>query len=209
MDIEIEKYILDNSSPEDDVLNELYRKTYTSVLNPNMISGHIQGKLLEMITGMIRPEMALEIGTYTGYSAISIARGLPEGAKLHTIEINDELADISGEYIRKAGLEDKIICHSGDALIIMKELNLSFDFIFIDADKRQYPEYYKTSVDILNKGGYILADNVLWGGKVVDRRVKDPMTEGIREFNRMVKADNSTENIIISVRDGLMLIRKH
>lgn len=209
MDIDIEKYILENSSPEDDLLNELYRKTYTSVLNPNMISGHIQGKLLEMMTGMIRPEKALEIGTYTGYSAISIARGLAEGAKLHTIEINDELEDISNEYIRKAGLENKIICHSGDALVIMKKLNLLFDFIFIDGDKRQYPEYYKTSLDILNKGGYILADNVLWSGKVIDHRVKDPMTEGIRDFNRMVKADNSTENIIIPARDGLMLIRKH
>jgi caffeoyl-CoA O-methyltransferase len=209
MDIDIEKYIIDNSSPEDDLLNELYRKTYTSVLNPNMISGHIQGKLLEMITGMIRPETALEIGTYTGYSAISIARGLPEGAKLHTIEINDELADISGEYIKKAGLEDRIIFHSGDALVIMEKLNLCFDFIFIDGDKRQYPEYYKTAVDILNNGGYILADNVLWDGKVIDHRVKDPMTEGIREFNRMVKADNSTENIIIPARDGFMLIRKY
>ncbi|MFO7755474.1 MAG: O-methyltransferase [Bacteroidales bacterium] len=209
MDIDTEKYILDNSSPEDALLNELYRKTYTSVINPNMISGHIQGKLLEMITGMIRPETALEIGTYTGYSAISIARGLPEGSKLHTIEINDELADISGEYIKKAGLEDGIICHSGDALVIMKELKIFFDFIFIDGDKRQYPAYYKTSLDILNKGGYILADNVLWDGKVLDQRVKDPMTEGIRKFNRMVKADNSTENIIIPAMDGFMLVRKY
>lgn len=209
MNIDIEKYILDNSSQEDALLNELYRKTYTSVLNPNMISGHIQGKMLEMITAMIRPGTALEIGTYTGYSAISIARGLPEGAKLHTIEINDELADISGEYIKRAGLESRIICHSGDALVIMKKLNLLFDFIFIDGDKRQYPGYYKTSLEILNKGGYILADNALWNGKVADTRVKDPMTEGIRNFNRMVTADKSTENIIIPARDGLMLIRKY
>ncbi|MEA1885734.1 MAG: O-methyltransferase [Bacteroidota bacterium] len=209
MDIDIEKYILEISSPEDDILNELYRRTHTSVLNPNMISGHIQGKLLEMIVRMVRPSLVLEIGTYTGYSAISMARGLPNGAVLHTIEINDELEDICRKYIRKAGLEEKIVLHTGDALDIMKDLNLSFDLIFIDGDKRQYPQYYKLAVEMLPKGGYILADNVLWDGKVVDPSDNDPMTKGIRKFNRLVKEDQRVEKIIIPARDGLMIIRKY
>ncbi len=209
MDIDIEKYILEITSPEDEILNELYRKTYTSVLNPNMISGHIQGKLLEMIVRMIRPSLVLEIGTYTGYSAISMARALSQDAMLHTIEINDELAEISREYVRKAGMEDKIVFHTGDALDIMKELELSFDLIFIDGDKRQYPQYYKLSFEKLKKNGYILADNVLWDGKVADPTKNDPMTNGIRRFNQVVKEDQRVEKILIPARDGLMIIRKH
>ena len=209
MDIDIEKYILEISTPEDEVLNELYRKTYTSVLNPNMISGHIQGKLLEMLVRMIRPSLVLEVGTYTGYSAISMARALPENGMLHSIEINDELADISSEYVRKAGLKDKIVLHTGDALDIMKEMNLLFDLIYIDGDKRQYPQYYELAVERLNKNGYILVDNVLWGGKVVDPGNDDPMTEGIRRFNQMVKEDQHVEKIIIPALDGLMIIRKY
>lgn len=209
MDIDIEKYILEISSPEDDVLHELYRKTHTSLINPHMISGHLQGKLLEMIVRMIRPSLVLEIGTYTGYSAISMARGLPGGAMLHTIEINDELEDICREYFRKAGLEDKIVLHTGDALEVMKELKLSFDLIFIDGDKRQYPQYYELAIDMLNKNSYILADNVLWDGKVVDPADNDSMTQGIRDFNRMVKEDRRVEKIIIPARDGLMIVRKY
>lgn len=209
MDIDIEKYILEISSPEDEILNELYRKTHTSVLNPNMISGHIQGKLLEMIVRMIRPSLVLEIGTYTGYSAISMARALSQDAMLHTIEINDELVEISREYVRKTGLEDKIVLHTGDALDIMKELELSFDLIFIDGDKRQYPQYYKLSFEKLKKNGYILVDNVLWDGKVADPTKNDPMTNGIRRFNQVVKEDQRIEKIIIPARDGLMIIRKH
>jgi len=209
MDIDIEKYILEITSPEDEILNELYRKTHTSVLNPNMISGHIQGKLLDMIVRMIRPSLVLEIGTYTGYSAISMARALSQDAMLHTIEINDELVEISREYVRKAGLEDKIVLHTGDALDIMKELELSFDLIFIDGDKRQYPQYYKLSFEKLKKNGYILVDNVLWDGKVADPTKDDPMTNGIRRFNQVVKEDQRIEKIIIPARDGLMIIRKH
>ncbi|MBS0011744.1 MAG: O-methyltransferase [Bacteroidales bacterium] len=208
METDMEKYILEHSSPEDEILSELYRKTYTSVLNPHMISGHIQGKLLEMLVSMIKPALVLEIGTYTGYSAISMARALPEGAMLHTIEINDELEDMCREYIAKAGMENKIVLHLGDALKLMKKLNISFDLIFIDGDKRQYPEYYSLAFNMLNENGYILVDNVLWGGKVTDPQWTDPMTLGIRRFNRMVKEDQRTEKIIIPVRDGLMIIRK-
>lgn len=209
MDIDIEKYILDISTPEDNVLNELYRKTHTSVLNPNMISGHIQGKLLEMLVRMIKPSLVLEIGTYTGYSAISMARALPQNGMLHSIEINDELADISREYVLKDGLEDKIVLHTGDALDIMKGMNLSFDLIYIDGDKRQYPQYYELALERLNNNGYILVDNVLWDGKVVDPRKDDPMTRGIRMFNQMVKEDQHVEKIIIPAMDGLMIIRKY
>jgi len=209
MDIDIEKYILEISTPEDEILNELYRKTYTSVLNPNMISGHIQGKLLEMLVRMIRPSLVLEIGTYTGYSAISMARALPENGKLHSIEINDELADISSEYVQKAGLEDVIVLHTGDALDIMKEMKLLFDLIYIDGDKRQYPQYYELALDRLKRNGYILVDNVLWDGKVVDHGKNDPMTEGIQRFNQMVKEDQHVEKIIIPAMDGLMIIRKY
>lgn len=209
MDIDIEKYILDISTPEDKVLNELYRKTHTSVLNPNMISGHIQGKLLEMLVRMIKPSLVLEIGTYTGYSAISMARALPQNGMLHSIEINDELADISREYVLKDGLEDKIVLHTGDALDIMKGMNLSFDLIYIDGDKRQYPQYYELALERLNNNGYILVDNVLWDGKVVDPRKDDPMTRGIRMFNQMVKEDQHVEKIIIPAMDGLMIIRKY
>ena len=209
MDIDIEKYILYISTPEDKVLNELYRKTYTSVLNPNMISGHIQGKLLEMLVRMIKPSLVLEIGTYTGYSAISMARALPQDGILHSIEINDELADISRQYVLKSGLEDKIVLHTGDALDIMKEMNLSFDLIYIDGDKRQYPQYYELALERLNNNGYILVDNVLWDGKVVDPGKDDPMTKGIRMFNQMVKEDQHVEKIIIPAMDGLMIIRKY
>ncbi|HDR68612.1 MAG TPA: O-methyltransferase [Bacteroidaceae bacterium] len=208
METDMEKYILEHSSPEDEILSELNRKTYTSVLNPHMISGHIQGKLLEMLVSMIKPALVLEIGTYTGYSAISMARTLPAGAMLHTIEINDELEDMCREYIAKAGMENKIVLHMGDALKLMKKLNILFDLIFIDGDKRQYPEYYSLAFNMLNKKGYILVDNVLWGGKVTDPKQTDPMTLGIRRFNRMVKEDQRIEKIIIPLRDGLMLIRK-
>lgn len=209
MDIDIEKYILEICTPEDGILNELYRKTHTSVINPNMISGHIQGKLLEILVRMIRPSLVLEIGTYTGYSAISMARALPHGAMLHTIEINDEMVDICREYVIKAGLEDKIIMHTGDALDIMEELNFSFDLIYIDGDKRQYPQYYELSYERLNKNGYIVIDNVLWDGKVIDPGKNDAMTEGIRMFNQMVKEDQRVEKIIIPAMDGLMVIRKY
>ncbi|MDT8401429.1 MAG: O-methyltransferase [Bacteroidales bacterium] len=208
MEIDIEKYILEISSPEDEILNELYRQTHNSVINPNMISGHIQGKFLEMLVSMIRPATMLEIGTYTGYSAISMARALPEGGILHTIEINDELEDICREYISRSGLQNKIVLHTGDALEILKKLDLSFDLIFIDGDKRQYPEYYGLAIKKLNQNGYIIADNVLWDGKVTDPSQNDPMTEGIRKFNRLVKEDQDIEKIIIPARDGLMIIRR-
>lgn len=208
MDIDSEKYIINISSPEDELLNKLYRRTHASYINPNMISGHLQGKFLEMLVRMLKPVLVLEIGTYTGYSAISMARALPDGAMLHTIEINDELEDICREYFARAGLQDKITLHIGDAREILKKLDLSFDLIFIDGDKRQYSEYYRLAINRLASDGFIVADNVLWDGKVCNPSQNDPMTEGIRRFNRLVKEDQLIEKIIIPARDGLMIIRK-
>jgi len=208
MNRDLDKYIHDHISPQGELLEELYRKTYTSVINPNMVSGHLQGKVLEMIISMIRPLLVLEIGTYTGYSAISMAAAMAEGSELHTIEVNDELYELSSSYIKKAGLNDKIVMHTGDAKTIIPKIDMLFDLVFIDGDKREYPEYYNIVFPLVKPGGYIIADNVLWDGKVADKRATDPMTIGIREFNSLVKNDNRVEKVILPLRDGLMLIRK-
>lgn len=208
MNKELEKYIVDHISPESELLAELYRLTHTSVINPNMVSGHLQGKVLEMLVRMISPKTILEIGTFTGYSAIAMAGAINKDSILHTIEINDELYELSSDYINRSGLSDKIIMHTGDAKTIIPDLNISFDLIFIDGDKREYSEYYDLVFPLLNKGAYIIADNVIWDGKVYDSKVDDPMTSGIRNFNQLVKNDSRVEQIILPIRDGLMLIRK-
>jgi len=208
MSNELESYILDHSSPEDPLLAELYRFTHLNVINPNMAAGHLQGKFLEFITFMIKPRYALEIGTYTGYSAISIAKGLPDGAILHTIDDNDELAEISSSYIRKAQLSGKIIAHTGRAQDIIPSLKLKFDLVFIDGDKREYVEYHHLALSNLSPGGIILADNVLWGGKAPVAGTKDPQTLGIIAFNEVVRSDQTVEKIILPLRDGMMMIRK-
>lgn len=205
---ELQEYIREFSSPEDKILNELYRLTYTSVINPHMVAGHIQGKVLGMLVSMIKPKLVLEIGTYTGYSAISMALNLPEGSLLYTIEINDELYDLSSEFISKSGLSDKIIMHTGDAKTIIPALNKQFDLVFIDGDKREYPAYLDLILNCLKPGGYILADNVLWDGKVADDSVSDPMTLGVRKFNTLIKNNPDLEQVILPLRDGLMLIKK-
>jgi len=205
----IEDYILDHSDQEDPVLAELNRETNLKVLRPRMLSGHLQGKVLEMISKMINPEKILEIGTYTGYSAICMARGLKEKGILHTIEINDELEDFILKYIKKAELENKIKLHFGDARSIIPELNEQFDLAFIDADKREYIEYYNIVLNYLNPGGFILVDNVLWSGKVIELdEPDDEYTKGVVEFNQYIKNDDRIEKVILPVRDGLTLIRK-
>ena len=158
---------------------------------------------------MIRPEYILEIGTYTGYSAICLAQGLTEKGELHTIEINDELADFARKYFKKANLLDKIKLHIGDALKIASNLKVKFDLVYIDGDKKQYLDYYRTVFDLVNPGSYIIADNVLWGGKVVgDPELNDESTKGIIAFNEYVHQDTRVENVIIPIRDGLTVIRK-
>ena len=208
MNKELEKYIDTHTTAEDPVLEDLFRQTHIRFVNPNMASGHLQGKLLEFISRMINPMNILEIGTFTGYSAICLARGLKEGGKLTTIEINDELSAFSQSYFRKAGLESKIEQLTGNALEIIQDLNDMFDLVFIDADKRDYCDYFRLVIDRIRPGGFILADNVLWGGQVVEKGISDPQARGIIEFNEMVRNEQGIENVIVPIRDGLMLIRK-
>ena len=209
MDKLIEKYIHDHSSPEDPVLEELFRETHIRFVNPNMSTGHIQGKLLELISKMITPEIILEIGTFTGYSAICLARGLKPGGRLITIEINDELKEFSSSWFRKAGVDNAITQLTGRAQEIIPGLDKQFDLVFIDGDKREYIDYYELSIDKVRSGGFIIADNVLWGDKVLDATSRDSQTRGIIEFNEMIMREKGIENIILPLRDGLMLIRKN
>ena len=208
MNKKLELYLEDHSTPEDAVLEDLYRQTHIRFVNPNMISGHPQGKLLELISLMIRPENILEIGTFTGYSAICLSKGLKPDGKLITIELNDELSDFARSYFHKAGAGEKITQMTGNALEIIPSLNLMFDLVFIDGDKREYIDYYHAIIDKVNTGGFILADNVLWGGKVIDKETFDPQARGIIDFNEMILKETNIEHVIIPLRDGLMLIRK-
>ncbi len=204
----LEQFLLDHTSPEDPVLEDLYRQTHIRFVNPNMASGHLQGKFLELISQMIRPEYILEIGTFTGYSAICLARGLKPGGKLITLELNDELSAFAATYFNKAGLESMISQMHGKAQDIIPSIDLMFDLIFIDGDKREYIEYYQLSIDKLKPGGFILADNILWGGKAMDPETSDPQARGVISFNEMIRNDRSVDIVTIPLRDGLMLIRK-
>ena len=208
-DKEIENYIESYTTPETNDLRLLNRETHLKTFYPNMLSGSVQGKFLEMISRMIRPDRILEIGTFTGYSAISLARGLSENGKLITLEINEEMKTFISEYVEKSGLNDKIELIIGNALEIIPDLNEEFDLVFIDADKEQYIDYYELVIKKLKQGGFILADNVLWGGKVLESNtMSDKETKGIKAFNEHVKNDDRVEQVMLSVRDGLMLIRK-
>jgi predicted O-methyltransferase YrrM len=204
----LEQYLLDHTTHEDPVLEDLYRQTHIRFVNPNMASGHLQGKFLEFISEMIKPESILEIGTFTGYSAICLSKGLKPEGKLITIELNDELSDFARSYFLKAGIGEKITQVTGNALDIIPTLNLMFDLVFIDGDKRQYIEYYHLIIDKVKPGGFILADNVLWGGKVLEKETIDLQARGIIDFNEMILKEPDIEHVIVPLRDGLMLIRK-
>jgi caffeoyl-CoA O-methyltransferase len=204
----LEQYILNHTSPEDPVLEDLYRQTHIRFINPNMASGHQQGIFLEMISKIIRPEKILEIGTFTGYSAICLAKGLKPGGKLVTIEINDELISFANSYFIRAGAENKIIQLTGNALDIIPGLEIMFDLVFIDGDKREYINYYRLIIDKVKPGGFIIADNVLWGGKVLEKETSDPQARGIIGFNEMILNENNIEDVLLPIRDGLMIIRK-
>jgi predicted O-methyltransferase YrrM len=208
MNKKIEQYIEQHSSQEDPVLEDLYRQTHIRFVNPNMVSGHLQGKLLEMLSFMVKPDNILEIGTFTGYSAICLSRGLKPDGKLITIEINDELNSFAHSFFCKAGADSKITQLTGRAQDIIPGLNLMFDLVFIDGDKREYVEYYRLIIDKVKPGGFIIADNVLWGEKVLEKETSDPQTLGIINFNEMVSRETAIEEVILPIRDGLMLIRK-
>jgi len=206
---ELERYIETHSEPESDVLTELSRATHLNVLRPRMLSGNLQGQFLRMICRMIGARRVLEIGTYTGYAAIAMASGLEKGGVLHTIDVNDELEDFTRHYIEKSGFRERIVFHVGDACEIIPCLEETFDLVFIDADKREYSEYYRLVFDKVRSGGIIIADDVLWDGKVADPQVKpDAQTKGILDFNDMVQGDLRVDNLLLPVRHGLMMIRK-
>lgn len=206
---ELEKYILHHITREDDVLQELNRETHLKVPGARMISGHLQGLILTMISKMISPSRILEVGTFTGYSAICLARGLKEDGKLYTIEVDDELEPVSGRFFRKSGLHEKIIPLCGPALEIIPSLDEMFDLVFLDADKREYVAYYEQVFSKLKSGGYILADNTLWNGKVLGPVIPgDDQTAGVVAFNELVGNDQRVEKVILPLRDGLTLIRK-
>jgi caffeoyl-CoA O-methyltransferase len=203
----LEEYIQVHTRDEGAILRELERETYLKVLMPRMVSGHVQGQALRMLSLMIQPLNILEIGTFTGYSAICLAEGLKEGGKLVTIDINHELEDMVRRYISKAGAEDKIDYRIGNAIEIIPSLTQTFDLVFIDADKINYSNYYNLAWDKLRVGGFIIADNVLWSGKVVEPG-PDNDTRAIIEFNEMVQNDPNSENVLFPIRDGIMVIRK-
>jgi caffeoyl-CoA O-methyltransferase len=206
---ELWDYIEAQSTPEDEVLASLSRYTYLKVIHPRMLSGQVQGKFLEFLSRMISPGRILEIGTFTGYSAICLARGLKPGGRLFTIEINDEFGAVSSEYFSKAGLSDRITQITGDAVEIIPGLEETFDLVFIDAEKEQYIAYFEMAFPKLRPGGFMLADNTLWDGKVIhDTEHKDPATLALREFNLRIRSDQRVENIILPLRDGITIIRK-
>lgn len=189
------------------VLNELERITHLRVLLPQMVSGSLQGEWLAFLSYMIRPRRVLEIGTFTGYSSICLAQGMPQDGHLHTIDINEELLPIIREYHQKAGLQDRITVHIGDARQIIDQLEGNFDLVFIDADKANYLAYYHQVIDRVPSGGFILADNVLWSGKVWMPKA-DKTTQLLQEFNETIDNDPRVRNFLIPIRDGLMLLQK-
>ncbi|MDC0080363.1 O-methyltransferase [Flavobacteriaceae bacterium] len=199
-----EKY----SQQEPEILQELNRETHLKILNPRMLSGFFQGRLLSIISKLIKPKKVLEIGTYTGYSAICIAEGMNKDGIIHTIDKNEELNTIQKKYFKKSGLENNIIQYNGCALDIIPKIEEKFDLIFIDADKENYINYFNLVIDKLNNNGVILADNVLWSGKVINFEDHDLTTNVLREFNRMVNNDKRVETILIPIRDGISIIRK-
>jgi caffeoyl-CoA O-methyltransferase len=206
---ELDEYAVNHTSEETDLLYRLNRETNLTVLQPRMLSGHFQGRFLSMLSKMIRPKRILEIGTYTGYSALCFLEGLSEDGKIVTIDINHELEDLVRKYFDESGRGEQIDFRIGNALEIVPTLTEQFDIVFIDADKENYVNYYNLIFDKVSPGGYIIADNVLWSGKVLDHPEKmDLDTKILTEFNAMVQSDQRVENILLPIRDGLMVARK-
>jgi len=206
---EIDEYAGKYTAEENKTLSDLNRETHIKVLIPRMLSGHIQGRILSMFSHMIRPKNILEIGTYTGYSAICFAEGMQPDGKLITIDINHELETMANSYFKKSGFENQIEMKIGNAMDIVPSLRMNFDLVFIDADKHNYSNYFDLVIDKVNKGGFIIADNVLWSGKVTTDEVNtDKDTKALDEYNKKIHEDPRVENVLMPVRDGLMVARK-
>jgi caffeoyl-CoA O-methyltransferase len=209
LDPKLEDYITEHSSDEPEVLKKLNRETYAKVLVPRMLSGHLQGRVLSMLSHMVRPERILEIGTYTGYSAICLAEGLSENGKIITIDINEELETMARRYFKESDMDSKIDYKIGNAMDIIPELTETFDMVFIDADKDNYSNYYDLVFEKVKKGGFIIADNVLWSGKILlDKARMDKDTKAIDEYNHKIQSDPRVQNVLFPIRDGLMVARK-
>ncbi|HZH85813.1 MAG TPA: class I SAM-dependent methyltransferase [Brumimicrobium sp.] len=209
LDDKLEDYVNAHTSPESQILSDLNRQTHINVLQPRMLSGHLQGRALSMLSKMIQPKRILEIGTYTGYSAICMAEGLKENGKLITIDVNYELEDMVKNYVEKAGFSNQIEMKVGDAIEIIPTLDKDFDLVFIDADKSNYSNYYDLLIDDLPEGAIMIADNVLWSGKVIEpTKANDIDTEALKIFNTKIQNDDRVENVLFPIRDGLMVIRK-
>ncbi|WP_010232363.1 O-methyltransferase [Gillisia marina] len=205
----IDSYTVSHTQAEPDILAQLTRETYQKILQPRMLSGHYQGRLLSILSKIINPSTILELGTYTGYSAICLAEGLTETGELHTLDVNEELQSIQNKYFELSGYRSKIHQHLGEALEILPTLDMKFDLVFMDADKPNYPAYFDLIIDKLNPGGILLTDNVLWSGKVVEKLKKDDeSTKALLEYNKMVATDARLETVMLPIRDGLSLSRK-
>ncbi len=206
---ELDDYVCDHTDIESDLLKELNRETNVKVLNPRMLSGHYQGRVLSMLSKMIQPNRILELGTYTGYSALCLAEGLTENGRLITVDVNPELEEMVDKYIQKSPFKNQIQQIIGNGMDVIPNLNEEFDIVFIDADKRNYAAYYDLVFDKVRKGGYIISDNVLWSGKVVNEYEKSDLdTKILKDFNAQLHNDPRVENILLPIRDGLMIVRK-
>ncbi|PTM10977.1 MAG: methyltransferase [Bacteroidetes bacterium] len=207
---DIDNYVVTHSADEPQLLQELNRETYQKILQPRMLSGHYQGRVLSMISKLVNPKNILEIGTYTGYSALCLAEGLQANGELHTIDINEELYNFQRKYFDKSKFGTQIYQHLGNALDIIPTLDKKFDLVFIDADKENYTNYFHAIIDKINIGGIILSDNVLWSGKVLDTEFKkeDTSTPALIAYNKVLKEDSRVESVILPIRDGLTISRK-
>ena len=209
IDKDLLNYVESNSQNEPQLLKELNRETHLKVLNPRMLSGSYQGRLLSLLSKIISPKSVLEIGTYTGYSALCIAEGLDKNGIIDTIDINEELQEIQNKYFKKSGFKKQIYQHVGNALDIIPKIDKCFDLVFLDADKENYPEYYNLVIDKIVSGGILIADNVLWSGKVIDKKDSDLTTIKLIEFNNLVQNDKRVGTMVLPIRDGLSICRKN